>query len=103
MLGSIGTAVYRAQIVDSVPAGVPGGAADAARETLGGAVAAGESLPAPVAGELVDAASSAFVTGFQTAALTGAIVTAAAAALCALVLRRRGAGAREPACAAEPA
>ena len=84
-----------------MPAGVPAEAAGAARESLGGAVAAGESLPAPVAGELVDAASSAFTAGFQAAALTGAIVATAAAVLCAVVLRRSRA--REPAVAAEAA
>ncbi len=89
--------------IDSVPADVPAGAAGAARESLGGAVAASESLPEPVAGELADAASSAFVAGFQAAALTGAIVTAAAAALCAFVLRRSREGAPEPSYAAEAA
>jgi DHA2 family multidrug resistance protein-like MFS transporter len=100
VLGSIGTAIYRSQIDDSVPADVPAGAADAARESLGGAVAAGESLPTPLAGDLVDAAASAFTAGFQAAALTGALVTAAAAALCVLVLGRRQA--EQPALAPAP-
>jgi DHA2 family multidrug resistance protein-like MFS transporter len=100
VLGSIGTAIYRSQIEDAVPADVPAGAADAARESLGGAVAAGESLPAPLAGDLVDAAASAFTAGFQAAALTGAVVTAAAAALCVLVLGRRRA--EQPALTPQP-
>ncbi len=39
ILGSIGTAIYRADMADSLPAGVPLATAEAARETLGGAVA----------------------------------------------------------------
>ena len=45
ILGSIGTAVYRGQVADAFPAGIPPGAAEAARETLGGAVAAAAQLP----------------------------------------------------------
>jgi DHA2 family multidrug resistance protein-like MFS transporter len=103
VLGSIGTAIYRARIGDAVPADVPAGAAEAARESLGGAVAAGDALPAPVAAELVDAAASAFTAGFQAAALTGAIVAAVAAALCASVLRRSGDRAPRASVAAEHA
>ena len=50
VLGSIGTAVYRGQMADAVPAGVPPEAAEAARDTLGGAVAAAADLPAAAAG-----------------------------------------------------
>jgi DHA2 family multidrug resistance protein-like MFS transporter len=46
ILGSIGTAVYRAQLLDLVPAGVPAHATEAARDTLGAAGAAAEGLPA---------------------------------------------------------
>ena len=45
ILGSIGTAVYRGAMADAVPAGVPPEAAEAARDTLGGAVAVAEQLP----------------------------------------------------------
>ena len=45
VLGSIGTAVYRGAMADAMPAGVPPEAAEAARDTLGGAVAAAEQLP----------------------------------------------------------
>jgi DHA2 family multidrug resistance protein-like MFS transporter len=45
ILGVIGTAVYRGQVADAVPAGIPPQAADAARDTLGGAVAADGSSP----------------------------------------------------------
>jgi MFS transporter, DHA2 family, multidrug resistance protein len=45
ILGSIGTAVYRSQVTGALPAGVPPEAAQAARDTLGGAVAAAGQLP----------------------------------------------------------
>jgi DHA2 family multidrug resistance protein-like MFS transporter len=43
--GSVGTAVYRGHLASALPAGVPSAAADAARETLGGAAAAAAHLP----------------------------------------------------------
>jgi DHA2 family multidrug resistance protein-like MFS transporter len=43
ILGSIGTAVYRSEVAEAVPADVPTEAAEAARDTLGGAVAATSS------------------------------------------------------------
>jgi DHA2 family multidrug resistance protein-like MFS transporter len=90
ILGSIGTALYRNQLADGVPDGVPEEAADAARDTLGGAVAAAEELPAPLAGELLDVAREAFTQGLQVAALTSAVIAAAMAVLTATALRGVG-------------
>ena len=45
ILGTLGTAVYRSQVDDGIPAGVPPEAAETARDTLGGAVAVSEELP----------------------------------------------------------
>ena len=89
VLGSIGTAVYRTQI--AIPAGVPDAAGEAARDTPGGAVAAGDALPAGLASDLLGAAHEAFTDALQAAALTSAVVAAAAAVLAALLLRRVGA------------
>ena len=88
VLGAVGTAVYRGQIEDAVPAGVPPEAADAARDTLDAAAAAGEELPVPVATELVDAAREAFTQALQLAATLSAAVAIGAAALAAAQLRR---------------
>jgi MFS transporter, DHA2 family, multidrug resistance protein len=88
ILGSIGTALYRHQIADGIPEGVPPEDAAAARDTLGGAVAAGERLPEPLATELVDAGREAFLQGFQVAALTGAAIAAATAVFVVILLRR---------------
>jgi DHA2 family multidrug resistance protein-like MFS transporter len=92
ILGSIGTALYRGQVADAVPAGVPPPAAEAARDTLGGAVAAGDQVPAPLAAELIDTAREAFTQGLQVAALTSAVVAAGAAILAAVLLRHVRAG-----------
>lgn len=56
VLGSVGTAVYRTAIVGAVPLGVPREALEAARRTLGGAVAAAGRLAPPADTELLTAA-----------------------------------------------
>jgi hypothetical protein len=88
ILGSIGAAIYRGRLADSVPAGVPPDQADAARETLGGAAAVAEQLPPPLSSELLDAARDAFTDGIQTAALTSAAMAAGTAVLVVVLLRR---------------
>jgi MFS transporter, DHA2 family, multidrug resistance protein len=87
LLGAVGTAVYRGQIDDAIPADVPPAAAEAARDTLGGAVAAGDELPAGLAMELVDAARDAFTEALQLAATLSAAVAIGAAVLALALLR----------------
>jgi DHA2 family multidrug resistance protein-like MFS transporter len=99
ILGTIGAAVYRSQVADAVPAAVPPQAAEAARDTLGGAVATGDQLPEPLAAELLDAARDAFTQGLHLAALSSAVIAAATAILVAVLLRHVQAGlasGREP-------
>jgi MFS transporter, DHA2 family, multidrug resistance protein len=79
ILGTIGTAVYRAQVADGIPASVPPEEADAARDTLGGAVAASSELTDAAAAQVLDAARLAFTQGFQVVALVSAIIAALAA------------------------
>ena len=74
-----------------VPAGVPPEAAEAARDTLGGAVAAGDQLPSSSASELLDAASDSFTQALQLVASVSAAVVIAAAVLAWTLLRRAGA------------
>jgi MFS transporter, DHA2 family, multidrug resistance protein len=85
LLGSIGAAVYRSEVADSIPVDVGPEAAAIAQDTLGGAVGAG----AAVSPGLLETARDAFVEGLQLAALTGAVLMAVAAVGAALVLRRR--------------
>jgi DHA2 family multidrug resistance protein-like MFS transporter len=48
VFGSIGTAAYRNRVAETVPDGVPPDAAEAARDTLGAAVAVAAHLPDPL-------------------------------------------------------
>jgi DHA2 family multidrug resistance protein-like MFS transporter len=88
VLGSIGVAVYRGRVADAVPAGVPPEDADAARDTLGGAVDAAERLPDQLGATLLDTARDAFTQGLQVVAVSSAAVTLVVAVLVALLLRR---------------
>jgi DHA2 family multidrug resistance protein-like MFS transporter len=92
VLGSIGTAVYRGEVTDAVPAGIPSAAADAARDTLGGAVSVAAQLPDRLAGGLVDAAHAAFTQGLQLTAAIGAFVAVGIAIVATTLLREVRAG-----------
>ncbi|MEU8783931.1 MFS transporter [Streptomyces sp. NPDC048637] len=87
ILGSIGSAVYRADMDDALPAGLPADAADAARETLAGAAAVAAELPGRAGEALLTAARSAFTDGLQTAVLGAAGVMVCAAVLALALLR----------------
>jgi MFS transporter, DHA2 family, multidrug resistance protein len=84
ILGSIGTAVYRSGVAESLPADIPAEAADAARDTLGGAMAIAQELPAELGAAVVAAAQTAFVDALHlvaAVAVVGAVVTAVLAAV----------------------
>ena len=85
--GSIGTAIYRSEVAGTVPADVPPAAAEAARDTLGGAVAAADELPVPLGAELLDSAREAFTQALQLTAITSAAVVLGMAILAAVLLR----------------
>jgi DHA2 family multidrug resistance protein-like MFS transporter len=68
LFGSLGVAVYRGMLGDALPAGVPAEAAEAARSTLGGAIAAAAELPRSLGSELTHAAESAFLEGVRLCA-----------------------------------
>jgi MFS transporter, DHA2 family, multidrug resistance protein len=87
VLGSIGTVVYRSEVAGPVPADVPPDAASAARDTLGGAVAAAEELPDPLGGKLLDAAREAFTQALELSAITSAAIVLGVAILTVAVLR----------------
>ena len=88
VFGSIGVAVYRAMMADALPPGLPSEAAEAARSTLGGAVAAARDLPPEVAARLTEAARAAFVRGLRLCALISAVASVALALFAAFTLRR---------------
>ena len=87
ILGTIGTAVYRTQVDDGIPAAVPAEAAEGARDTLGGAVAASGDLSEALAAPVLAAARVAFTQGLQVVALVSAAVAAVAAVAVAVLLR----------------
>jgi MFS transporter, DHA2 family, multidrug resistance protein len=88
ILGSIGTAVYRAHVQDGFPAGVSPDTAEAARATLGGAVAAAERLPEGVAAPLLAAARDAFARSFELTSAINALLAVATAIVAVALLRR---------------
>ncbi|WP_306999545.1 MFS transporter [Amycolatopsis thermophila] len=89
VLGSIASAAYRA--------GVPSGAGEAARDTLGGAVATAATLPAGRAEALLSTAKEAFVHGMQISAAAGAVLLAYTGIQALVLLRAQRAGDRVPA------
>jgi DHA2 family multidrug resistance protein-like MFS transporter len=87
ILGSIGVAVYRGELADALPAGVPGQAAAVARDTLGGAVGVAAQLPEGLGGALLAAAREAFTQGLQLTAALSAAVAVTIAVLATILLR----------------
>jgi DHA2 family multidrug resistance protein-like MFS transporter len=87
LLGVAGTAVYRNRIAGTLPPGVPQHAAGAARDTLGGAVAAAARLPDQAGYELAGTARQAFGYGLHVAFAICAVLTLAAAVAAATLLR----------------
>jgi DHA2 family multidrug resistance protein-like MFS transporter len=87
VLGSIGTVVYRSQLAGTVPAGVPPASAEAARDTLGGALAAAQALPAQLGAALQDAAREAFTQGLRLVFAVNAGLAIGIAVLVAVLLR----------------
>jgi MFS transporter, DHA2 family, multidrug resistance protein len=87
LLGTIGTAVYRADVREAIPAGLPPETAAEARETLGGALAAANHLPDQLGTSLVDAARESFTNGLQLTAMIAGAIAAAVAVLAVVMLR----------------
>ncbi|MFD9870121.1 MFS transporter [Streptomyces niveus] len=91
VLGSVGAAVYSRDMTDALPADVaaalPGGEADAVRETLGGAAAAAARLPAEAGDGVLAVARDAFSHGMGLASVGAAVVMVVAALFSFVVLR----------------
>jgi len=85
VLGSILAAHFRTAI--ELPAMLTSGQAEAARETLAGAVTVAEELPAAISAELVASAAHAFDGGVVVTSLIGVGLMAAAAGIAAVALR----------------
>ena len=85
VLGSILAAQFRTGI--ELPSILTGAQADAARETLAGAVTVAEGLPAPIGADLVASAAAAFDGGVVVTSLIGVALMVAAAIIAAIALR----------------
>ncbi|MGW7517223.1 MFS transporter [Streptomyces sp. NPDC054796] len=79
LLGSVGAALYRRDLDGSLPGGLPARAAEAARETLGGAAAVAERLHGRTGEAVLGAAREAFTHGMRGAALVAVVVLVGAA------------------------
>jgi DHA2 family multidrug resistance protein-like MFS transporter len=97
ILGTVATAVYRGRVTDEVPAGVPPEAADAARDTLGGAVAVSDELPPSLAEDLLGTAREAFTTALQVSGAVSAVLALVTAAVAVIFVRGVRAGETEAA------
>ncbi|HEX5013330.1 MAG TPA: MFS transporter [Candidatus Limnocylindrales bacterium] len=102
ILGSIGTAVYRTQIVEAMPSGVPGDAIAAARDTLGGAVSVAGELAGAAGSAVLIAAQGAFVQGMHTTSLIAAVIAAGIAVVAVVTLRNLSTNAAETGDTADP-
>jgi DHA2 family multidrug resistance protein-like MFS transporter len=90
LLGSLGTAIYRMQMAESMPAGMPADATIVARDTLGGAVSIATQLPGDVGAALLGAARLSFTSGLHAAALISAVIAIALASVVVVRLRIHG-------------
>jgi len=87
ILGSIGTAIYRGDMAAAALDSVPVEARRAARDTLGGATAAGAQLASPIGAQLIETARAAFIHAMQVTVVICAVVTALTAVAAVLMLR----------------
>jgi DHA2 family multidrug resistance protein-like MFS transporter len=87
VLGSLGVAVYRSQVLAALPQGISPELAKAVQETLGGALVVAAQLPDELAVVLLGAAREAFVLGVQLTSLIGAVVMIGLAILTTVMLR----------------
>jgi MFS transporter, DHA2 family, multidrug resistance protein len=88
ILGSVGASLYRCAMGRAVLPGVPPEVAEAARGTLGGALAVAARLPDPLGAALLGTAREAFTQGLRLAAVVSAAVAVLAAAVAALAMDR---------------
>jgi len=87
LVGSVVTALYTGAL--TVPAGTDPAVATRAHESIGGAVEAAGTLPAPLGDQLATGARDAFVHGMNVAAWLAAALLLVSAGLCWFLLRTR--------------
>jgi len=88
VMGSIGTAVYRRDMADAIPGGIPAEAADGARDTLGSALAVAARLPGQLGTDLLELARAAFSHALRTTAITAVVIVTALAIIVIATLKQ---------------
>ncbi len=88
ILGSVGSALYRRNLTDTLPDGVTGEARSVALDTLGGALEVAQQLTPEIGVELVASARDAFTQALQVNATLAAVLTVGAALVPAVFLRQ---------------
>jgi MFS transporter, DHA2 family, multidrug resistance protein len=86
ILGSIGVAVYRGELADTLPAGLSSQAVTIARDTLGGAVGVAAKVPETLGTALLVAAREAFTQGMQLTVMLSAAVAVVIAVVATVLL-----------------
>jgi hypothetical protein len=85
VIGSLYASLYASRISNGLGVDLPGGAADAADRSVGGALGAADQLAAAGHGDLAaalrESAAAAFFHGFETACLVAAAVAIAGAVM----------------------
>jgi DHA2 family multidrug resistance protein-like MFS transporter len=87
ILGSVGVALYRAEVDENLPTTVPPEAATAAQDTLGAAVDTAAGLPVALGEALLATARDGFVNGMHLASGVAALVAVGIAVLAVVTLR----------------
>ncbi|MFK0247807.1 MFS transporter [Amycolatopsis azurea] len=87
VLGTLGAAVYRSQINDSVPAGLPLKVADSARNSFNDALAEVGQMPPEIGGRLLKSAREAFTDGLNVVGAVSAVILAVLAVVTVALLR----------------
>jgi DHA2 family multidrug resistance protein-like MFS transporter len=91
LLGSIGTAIYRERTGDALSGNLSVSVIESAQTTLGGALVIAEKLPAPLKGQLIHSAHTAFGFSFSTVAGISALLMISMAIIVLIRLRRSAA------------
>lgn len=92
ILGSVGVAIYRGAVGANLPPTVPDAAANAARDTLGGAIAVAGELPPEVGAAVARVAQEAFVSGMHLTSGIAAVVAGGLAVMAIVSLRNQRLG-----------
>lgn len=87
LTGSVAVAVYRGDVADGLGPEVPPEAADAAVDSIGGATAVAEGLPAEVGAQVLAVARDAFANGFHSASAVSAGIAVVTIVLVLALLR----------------